>query len=118
MSELMLLKSELLIIKNLIENKDFERAYKESKMLNKQHFSEYDSIINSLLYYNFGDALLKIDNLLFKNLKEVEVQRQSDDISEKYKNVNTTRDEDLIDWDHYNDDLDMDQQSEDFWNQF
>jgi len=33
-----------------------------------------------------------------------------------YNERNSNRDE--TDWSHYNDNLDMDQQSEDFWNQF
>jgi hypothetical protein len=113
--------STLILIKNLIENENLNRVYE----LKGEFYWTNKSIYDHISYFNFGLALLEIENELFDNLKdedfrvaqEIDEDFEENNGQENYNNVNFSSN-DQTDWSHYNDDLDMDQQSEDFWNQF
>lgn len=56
----------LKLLKNLIENKEFEQAFAL-----RENFSWLNrSIYNSLIYYNFGEALLEAETALFQELED------------------------------------------------
>lgn len=54
------------LLKNLIENKEFEQAF----ALREKFSSLNRPIYNSLLYYNFGNALFEAENALFQELED------------------------------------------------
>ena len=113
--------STLILIKNLIENNHFSKVYS----LKGEFFWTNKEIYKHLCYFNFGSALLEIENELFTILNDedfeeaIHIEEDEDDNVEHYiSDDHNDSYEDSTDWSHYNDDLDMDQQSEEFWNQF
>jgi len=111
----------LILIKNLIENENFTRVFE----LKSEFYWTNKLIYKHICYFNFGSALLEIENELFDSLKVEDFQDELK-INEEYEDNNdfgnhyydNYSSDDQTDWSHYNDDLDMDQQSDEFWNQF
>lgn len=92
--------------KIITEGKSFSKE--EAKLANE---NQSITIIFRKLYgwdYDFSKA----DILLINNMKINEI------ISKTENRYSDNSYHDDTDWSHYNDDVDMDQQSEDFWNQF
>ena len=54
----------------------------------------------------------------FSSEELIQINLQKLDTFRKTQSSTSTKYRDDTDWSHYNDDRDMDQQSEDFWNQF
>lgn len=112
--------SKLFLLKNLIENNLFLEAYN----LREEYHYLNRKIYNCLCRFNFGSALLEIENELFTNIKFESNNSNIDHTENNYENFHNSNEnsnesfQDETDWSNYNDDLDMDQQSEDFWNQF
>ncbi|GGZ72459.1 hypothetical protein [Algibacter mikhailovii] len=61
-----LLISQLSIIKNLIESKQFYKAHEESLNLNK-YDTKLEHILTNIMGFNFGEALLHIDEFIYRN---------------------------------------------------
>jgi hypothetical protein len=61
-----ILNSQLSIIKNLIESKEFFRAYEESLKLNRYDV-KLRSILEAISCFNFGETLVNIDKFIYEN---------------------------------------------------
>lgn len=93
--------------KIITEGKRFSKNEVVELSKEKQNFT----ILSEKLYgwdYDFS----KEDILQINNMK---INQFNSDLEKPYTNQSFHDD---TDWSHYNDDLDMDQQSEEFWNQF
>ena len=107
----------LTLIKNLIENNNFSIVFK----LRKEFYWTQTKIYNHISNYNFGLALLEIENALFDALNDEDFKIEenfSEEIVVYDESINEEDFKESIDWSHYDDNLDFDQQDEQFWNQF
>lgn len=75
-----MIESQLIIIKNLIENKEFKKAYQELTKIEETYDVEIVKIRNTLLYFNFGNALYLIDEVLFNRCKLIEHEEKLNNI--------------------------------------
>lgn len=93
--------------KIITEGKRFSKNEVVELSKEKQNFK----ILSEKLYgwdYDFSkDDILQINNM--------KINQINSDLEKSYSDQSFHDD---TDWSHYNDDLDMDQQSEEFWNQF
>lgn len=98
--------------KTLKEVTDAQITYLNWCSVNLEHFYLADDVISQIKELNptfeLSDEAKNSLNAKFQNWKAKQIQ----------KNTPYVSNDDLIDWSNYNDDLDMDQQSPDFWNQF
>ena len=93
---------------------DLQPSYLDWCAINFDHFYITENVITEIKTIKPDFALTtegqqKLDEKYTKWEAEEEDNNDYDDRNSY---------EDQTDWSHYNDDLDMDQQSEEFWNQF
>jgi len=91
---------------------DLQPSYLDWCAVNLDHFYINENVIEEIKTIKPDFALTtKGQQKLDEKYSNWEAEREDDDEdSDSY--------EDQTDWSQYNDDIDMDQQSEEFWNQF
>ena len=102
---------------------DIQPSYLDWCAINLDHFYMTEYVIEEIKeiksdFVLSTEGLQKLDDK-FSTWEEEQVANEvydEDDLSENYDDVGSYADQ--TDWTHYDDALDMDQQSIEFWNQF